>query len=224
VRILAFTLEIDEKTKEWIKNKEDNMQRIMFCVVALLWAAIAFCQTYEGPFGLKMGLTYQQLKAIDPGIEKSEENYYKMTVVPKPHKSFEGYMVTISPKTGLCNIMAYGKDISTNGYGFDVSSEYKSVRDALESKYGKYNEIDFLMPSSIWDEAKDYMMALYLDERILCATWPSESGDDLSNSIKIILLQAKALNTSTGYLKLHYDFDNAASYYEEQKSRENSAF
>lgn len=202
------------------------MKRIMLCVVVLLWSAVAICQTYNGPFGLKMGLTYQQVKAIDSDIEAVESvgHAYVIEDVPKPHSRFESYILFISPKTGLCKIVAIGKNVSTNGSGYALRTEYQSVRDAIINKYGQNKEYDFLSNGSIWNEPRDFMMALVKEDRYLLSTWLGEDGDLFYDNISAILLEARAQDSSTGYLRLGYEFENFSSFSDECKSIEDSAF
>lgn len=202
---------------------EEIMKNVTFCVMALLMAAYAFCQPWDGPFGLKMGLTFNQLKAVDPGIEKQDENNYKMTKVPKPHRDMESYFVTISPTSGLAKVGALSADIFSNGYGFDVRSKYESLRDALAEKYGEYREIDMLMPGSIWDDPDDFMMALLMEERYLFCVWAPDNGVTLPSYLSGVALSTNGLNSNTAYLSLDYEFSNFAVYIEELKKKDSDS-
>lgn len=202
---------------------EEKMKKVTLCVLALLMAAYAFCQPWDGPFGLKMGLTFNQLKAVDPGIEKLDENNYKMTKVPKPHRDLESYYVTISPTSGLAKVGALSANISSNGYGFDVRSKYESLRDALAEKYGEYKEIDMLMPGSIWDDPDDFMMALLMKDRYLFCLWGRDNGSTLPSYIYGVALSTTGLNSNTAYLSLVYEFSNYAMYIEELKIKDSGS-
>ncbi len=94
----------------------------------------------DGPFGLAMGMTVDmfagQLKPQGNGI-------YLFDNPPKPNSQFENYAVKISDNAGLCWVKGIGKDIVTNGYGFDVKSEFDELDKILSEKYGKAKKLDF---------------------------------------------------------------------------------
>ena len=75
----------------------------------------------------------------------------------------------------------------------------------VSDAYGEYEEADFLLRGSIWDEPEDWMMALRRNERQLQAVW---EGQAMSNSVASVILGASALSTSDGYLVLQYSFEN----------------
>jgi hypothetical protein len=52
------------------------------------------------------------------------------------------------------------------------------------------------------------MMSLYLKERKLVAFWNRESGSGLPADVEVIMLTAKALDSSRGYVSLSYEFTN----------------
>lgn len=202
------------------------MKRIFMIVALLILVSSIFGQPYKGPFGLKMGLTLAQLKAIDPNLEKMDNTMpmYRMTNVPTPHRSFEWYVVIVSGETGLCKIMAVGKDIATNSSGSSLISEYNSVRDAIATKYGEYTEYDYLMSGSIWYDSEDFMMGLVQKDRTLSVYWTPETGATLSNNLSTVWLNVQASNQNTGYFHLHYEFTNFAQYHADVQEKENRAF
>jgi hypothetical protein len=196
------------------------MNKYVLCFVALLLVAGAYCQPYSGPFGLKMGLTLRQLENIDPDIVSKTDGTYSMKKVPTPHSSFESYLLTISPDTGLCKIMAIGKDIPDSDYGLALQSEYYTVKKALQKKYGKGKELDALLPDSIWDEEDDFLMGLLREERVLVSYWFSDTDDSVPQDISAIMLEAKALFSDVGYIRVHYEFANYKEYLDEMEDQE----
>lgn len=71
--------------------------------------------------------------------------------------------------------------------------------------------VDRLLPGSIWNEPEDWMMGLKQKERQLQASWGTKERSQLKNGVRQILLTARALNSSEGYLILQYSFENFAS-------------
>lgn len=184
------------------------MKRLLMILVTLIVIGSVFGQPFEGPFGLKMGLSLEELQAIDPQIEMSSETTYTMTNVPNPNSKIEFYVVKVSPTTGLSFITAATKDITTNGYGIEVKREFISIRDAVNEKYGECVEFDGCLPGSRYKNLGDAMKGLLMEEYILLANWPKAKGTKLINNIANIQLQAKARSESSGYVILSYWFDN----------------
>src|SRR5262245_27128042 len=59
------------------------------------------------PFGLRMSMAKEELRDIQldkgrPGLPYA----FMLSSVPKPHPSFELYIVQVTPKAGLCRIFA----------------------------------------------------------------------------------------------------------------------
>ncbi|MDP3115425.1 MAG: hypothetical protein Q8M98_11750 [Candidatus Cloacimonadaceae bacterium] len=213
----------------------------MYCLVAvmlLLLCGVTRSKPYDGPFGLKKGLTLAKLKKFDPNIEKIKEGVYQMRVVPTPHKSFVSYAVVVSPKTGLCKISCASKEIFCNSYGTQLKAEHESIRDALERRYGSYDEMDCLFSGSIWNQPEDFMKSLLLEERTLSSFWDLEAEvssalssfldtweyPPTNNGILNIYMETQANDIASAFIILNYEFDNFTEFAEQQKEKEDSAF
>ena len=85
----------------------------------------------------------------------------------------------------------------------------------------EYEEADYLLPGSIWDEPEDWMMALRQNERRLQAVW---KGSTLPNEVLTIILDASALSGSQGYLLLQYSFENEELCDSEEKQLQRGVF
>mgnify|MGYP003958202049 FL=1 len=181
---------------------------------------IIYCQNvYAGPFGLKMGMKLDKIdskaKMVAPGM------YY--VSVPKPHSSFEKYVVNIAPKTGLCYIKAIGKDIPTSVYGIELKSKFNDMKVKLDKAYGKGKTTDKLMPNSIWHEANEWMKGLIKKERHLFAIWENSSGKNVKGDIVNIAMAAKPSGRSKGYIAIDYTFKNEDKCKKEISSQEDGA-
>lgn len=205
---------------------EDPMKHITLCVMALLLTANAYCQPWGGPFGLKMGLTYSQLKAIDPGIEKVEKNEHMfwMTKVPTPHRDFKEYLMILSPSSGLAKVLAISNTIYSNGYGIQLKDDYQRIHSVLVEKYGSYDEYDFVKHESIWQEDKHFMMALSLEERVLNCYWNLGYRASANNNIAYVVLEALANDSTKGYIRMTYEFTNFSEYIEYNESQDMKSF
>ncbi len=115
-------------------------------------------------------------------------------------------------------IHAVGKDVTTNGYGEEIKSAFKTICDALTTKYGPPKNGDFLKSGSIWNEPRDWTMGLLKKERELFAVW------DWSNGSGGITLDSKAMSTEKGYVTLSYEFTGWGKYVDSSKADENKVF
>jgi hypothetical protein len=78
----------------------------------------------------------------------------------------------------------------------------------LTLAYGKSDSSDFLMSRSIWDEPRDWMQALANRERFLMAVWNKKVGALVEPPLLSVALVATALETSSGFISVEYEFDN----------------
>ena len=94
----------------------------------------------------------------------------------------------------------------------------------MNDKYGsskKYNY--YLRRGSIWNEPRDWMMALQKKERTLVTYWTADEKSNLPSDIKAIALRAFALGSEKGYLKLVYEFPNFGECVKEDKEASKGA-
>lgn len=165
----------------------------------------------EGPFGLEAGLTQKNIEDMIGAKLKplpDSVNLYTSDKLPKQNADFEMYGLLISPKAGLCQIRALGKNIDTDSYGLALKSKFEELSDSLSSLYGKAETTDLLLAGSIWKEPQDWMMGLNKKERFLSATWKEAKETPLKNNIETISIEARANSHSKGYVYLQYSFKN----------------
>lgn len=89
-------------------------------------------------------------------------------------------------------------------------SEFDNYFKVLSTKYGIAKRFDFLRSGSIWNERKDWMMALLKKERTLSAFWIDDKitmPDNLSG----INFEAYANSRESGMIAISYEFKNAES-------------
>ncbi len=165
----------------------------------------------EGPFGLEAGLTQKNIEDMIGAKLKplpDSVNLYTSDKLPKQNADFEMYGLLISPKAGLCQIRALGKNIDTDSYGLALKSKFEELSNSLSSLYGKAETTDLLLAGSIWKEPQDWMMGLNKKERFLSATWKGAKETPLKNNIDTISIEARANSSSKGYIYLQYSFTN----------------
>ncbi|TVQ98050.1 MAG: hypothetical protein EA399_11535 [Desulfovibrionales bacterium] len=186
--------------------------RVLIVLILLSGPALA-----DGPFGLRMGMSLDEVGASP---EEVRHGLYKFTSVPRPHSGFEAYILKFAPSTGLCWIKAVGVNIQDNAYGTALRSGFSTLKEQLSTVYGQPRDMDFLMPGSIWDEPREYMMALLRKERVLGAIWDLDG----ERNLRQVGLIASALRRDVGYLSLEYSFTNKDACDEELQSMESQVF
>lgn len=195
------------------------MKKLLVTVVAIIMTATSTF-AMAGPFGLNMGMS---IKQIDPQAKEVAPGKYITTKVPKPHSSFEKYVVQVGKKNGLCWIKAIGKDIQTSSYGIELKSAFEEMNEKLTKAYGKGETTDLLMTGSIWNEPNDFMMALIKKERFLMTIWSTEKGSKVDGELKRLGLVASPGGRDKGYLSIEYSFTNEDACEKEIAAQEDSA-
>jgi len=177
--------------------------------------------TYDGPFGLNMGLSTAEAKAAIPDLEESDQGprIYRADSVPVPHPDFESYSLLISQKSGLCKIVAIGKDIKSGDAGYEVRSAFDALDKAITSKYGNGKKYDFT--SQRHDSPQFWMMHLLDKNRTLAKVWDNDEGSNLTSNLTSIILEAGATSMSTGYLVMSYEFQNMSDCAAEAEAEKN---
>lgn len=184
---------------------------------------------WDGPFGLKMGLTIEQITAAIPDLKAATPHIYSTSEPPKPHDSFGNYLLLTSATTGLCKITAVGKIIQTSQFGDELRYAYKNMKAALAERYGKpTSDYDFLKNGSIWNESKYWMMGLVKKDRVVATYWEKNTGThakgaDLPNDLASISMEASADGTNDGHVTLRYEFSNEEACVDALKKEKNKA-
>jgi hypothetical protein len=193
-------------------------------MVAFVWlATVAFAQDTSGPFGLRRGMTQGQVIQIvgKDAIRETKGDTIRLNRVPKSHPAFEFYSLIFSPKDGLLKIVAYGNDIRTNSFGEAVHDAFIEIRDAISRTYGQPKfTADHVKAGSIWHEPEDWMMGLLKEERVLSAVWDKQ----LPNHIQDIVIEASALSSEKGFLKISYEFEGWDAYVDALKEKAGTVF
>ena len=199
------------------------MKKAFLFIIVFLVAIVSMIAAQS--FGIKMGSTLEELVAMgcNPTLLKGQPYRYYVTP-PKPHPLFESYIVDISPTYGVYRIAASSKDISCSQYGTELKDKFSDIKKQLAVTYGKSKDYDFLTYGSVWKEPRDWMMSLYKEDRALASFWDREQGSNMPDDLTGIMLNARALSTSTGWLRLQYDSINAHEAGAEIEAAEGSVF
>jgi hypothetical protein len=198
-----------------------------FCALVLSFSpALAQDEATSGPFGLRMGMSAKDLRKL---VKVKEVEPVQRPVVlqaerlPRHHDAFEGYLLIVSDKVGLCKVVGLGETIQVKPEGKELRSAFEDLEEALEKKYGRHLTRDELEQDSKLGDKKQWMQALHGKERHLAAFWDAEERSTLSDDIAQIVLDARTLSETEGYLRLDYAFSNWDRCEEEGKQARRKA-
>lgn len=191
------------------------MKRVI-CAVLLAVVASAL---YAFPFGLKMGMTVEEVQKESNGVPLVAIQGRKYAYVFEPAKrssSFGTYFAMISDKVGLYSIMAIGNPIEMDDYGNQLKNEFIHILEQVSKNYGKPLVVDTLDPNSMWSEDKYWSMAFKEGARNLGACWPHSAEDKLPDGISKILLTTSSIRYKEAKVGLVYEFTNAVCVQDEE--------
>lgn len=175
------------------------------------FAAMNKSDKNSGPFGLDIGMTYEEVKAACNGSEPeyiSDDRYF---VRPKKsHPLFEKYIVWINKDYGLYYIKAISYDIHTSNYGTEVKNRFIDILNPLESKYGNFKKIDTVDKDYTLNEEQYWMSALKDGARTYSASWYTLKPENYNGLERIGLgiKCSKKYSTDEAFIWLEYGFIN----------------
>jgi hypothetical protein len=187
------------------------MKKLFLITIGILLAAT----TWAGPFGIDMGMTIDQVKAVttsgpielNPGVWEIKPK--------KTHPDIETYLIYYHEGFGVTGVRAISKDIISSSYGTELKSRVEAIAGSLSTIYGKpTKEFDFVPRGALWNEAHEYMMSLRMDERNYIKFWDDVTKENITN----IMLKASATSRTKGYYILDYIFANSSKADEDRKS------
>jgi len=157
----------------------------------------------QSAFGISRGQSISTLKIV----KKFDSSLYSV-IPPAPNFEFESYTVLATPATGVCKISGIGKDHDDDAYGGASQSAFERLESALEEKYGNHKHYDFIRNGALWDEPREWVMAIKQNERFFASFWDAEESSNLPSGLNSISLELLATSSSSSYIKLTYEFSN----------------
>ena len=167
-------------------------------------------------FGLEIGETKKSVTSKGVILEDTGGYWYFTNKLPNGNPKFKEYGLIITPKSGLCKIVAYTDYIYSNSFGTELKSEFNFFATALENKYGNSEKYDFLSSGSIWKGNNYWMMGLLKKERYLQNVWSKKYGSNLPNYINFLSVKAMATSSDEGSIIVSYEFSNNDECFKEQ--------
>lgn len=204
-------------------------------------------QAFAGPFGFSQGMSIEDANKLGQFAPGEREYTYVAKEVTSGHADFQTYSILLTPKQGVCSVVAVGKDMYTNAYGHQLKNKFRELTSALAEKYG-YPQVsfdvsrtfdfsknfDFWNLDGMWIEDTAWMDGLLNKTRTVSATWEefnqinvsSESiitpNLSLPDSLSLIRLNALARSANRGYMRIEYRFSNYGACVEAVNSKKNS--
>ena len=198
-----------------------------FALILAMLTVLLPAACFAGPFGFDYGMTKEQViaKIGAKNVIKDEGFILKVDAAPKPDENFEVFALLFSPEKGLLKIIATGKTLSTSGNGTELRVYFGAMRDVLARKYGSPTQTaDFLQPGSNLDSPGAFTESLRLKQRVLACSWDvtaekrKSAGAEADHMIGVIL-QAKALRRTAGWLELTYEYEGFSEFYEQEVNK-----
>lgn len=184
----------------------------LFIILIFAFLSISI---YASPFGLKMGMTLNEIRdACNGANPKYIENDCYYVFPAKKHPLFNEYIAFVDSEKGLYCLKAISDDISTNKYGTELQNAFSEIKDRVSKTYGNSRIIDEIDPNTIWNEAADWLQALNDGARKYAAVWESNNLNDNLDNVSIYVT-AKSL-LKIGWIILEYDFNNMKSVQDSQ--------
>lgn len=185
-----------------------------YILAGVLGLSVASAQT--APFGLNLGMKVDDLRLLGAKPIDNAPGRWDLLTPPTPNSNFSGYLLTATPKQGLCRIAALGVTLKNDASGEQARSKYNDLVGIITQKYGKpTSEYDYLDPKSIWNGRSDFAMAINKDERTLESYWLNISNP----SIKNIMVAVRSLSSTDTYVNVIYELNNFTDCSAELKSK-----
>jgi hypothetical protein len=162
---------------------------------------------YDGPFGLRMGLSLDDVKQVCK-VAHIEDDAYEITP-PKTNDLFESYMVWIDLDYGVYAIRAISENIVTNDHGTELKQRFENIVESIASKYGNYERTDKHTGRG-FEDPQYFMYTLRQGSRELSALWSEKHQSKLPDDIVGIAIDIVPENaySDSGYVILEYWFSN----------------
>ena len=202
------------------------MRRII--ILCLLGICIPSESFGEGIFGLKKGMTLEEIKKLEFGYIKQLEDDPTIFWVEQPKKPQDADYVHfwVIPEMGLMKVRFYWT-IEANPYGDELKRKFDDLKSILSEKYGEGEKIDYLKSDSIWDDPKYYMRSLKDSEREL-AWYSTDIPGSNKSELEFVGIAAGAEENPMlfltrglfdGFVYLDYEFRGLRDYWDRQNSQ-----
>lgn len=188
-------------------------------ILTVLISTLLPLVVFSAPFGLKMGMTLEEIKSACNGIKPKfyERNIYFITPAKK-HPLFETYGVFVDDKHGLYKLRVVTREILTRNDGAELKTAFQTALKTISKTYGKPDIKDISPNEAIDNSWFDKLRNEKINPK---ATWEKTNKlleSDLEKiELKIIPDDRNELSfDNIGAVVLNYYFRNANTVEDEQ--------
>ena len=189
-------------------------------LLSLIFFALISFSVYAGPFGLKMGMTLDEIAEVceeEPSLVRDDIYLIRPN---KKHPLFIYYAVYVNEKLGLYQIRAISESVKCNDYGTEIQNAFNTVKDRIAKTYGNpkiNNKVDPNIDSFL-KESEYWFSTLEKGSRELSAVWGQNEAlkDDLISVSLFCKVDDNIYTYQNAVLVLCYYFTNSKSVEDEQ--------
>lgn len=120
----------------------------------------------SAPFGIEIGSSLSELQVLK---EMDRQLYF--VEAPRPHPSFETYLVQATPQLGVVWVKGLGYTIENDAFGTRVRNVHDEITGQLAKRYGAPEAVDWIVDGALWTEPRDWVMSLTQSERFFFSKW-----------------------------------------------------
>lgn len=189
--------------------------------LSILFLFLLTSLVFGAPFGLKMGMTLDEIAAACNGEKPVFLEADRYLIKPaKRHPIFEHYMVCVNENTGLYQIKAVSSSVATNKYGTELQNAFYAAKDRIAKTYGQPTLIDEVDTNieKMYQQNDYWFYTLSEGSRVLTAVWDNEHLADNLKTVALECVSKSGFYSGTGYLVLHYYFINVNNVEDDQDS------
>lgn len=176
--------------------------------LALLWWTASAGADPTGAYGLTAGMDLEQVQQVAGELQQLNPFTYIAGSLPGSHPDLETFALVITPEEGLCRLQATSAAIADAGDGTVVREKFDRLFEMLWGAHGKHQVVSTLLADSSHQAPHEWMTALLEKERVLMTLWTLDDGSELSGGLDRVVLSARALKPTEGFLNIDYTFFN----------------
>jgi len=167
-------------------------------------------KTYDGPFGLAMGISVAELQDVYGFKRDGKKLGYFDGQPPKPVSGMDSYFAVATKGQGVCKIGATVIVEITNDFGDQIKAEADRVAELVQLKYGKYTEkVDYIKNTDHRGRSDFWTYDLEIQLNAYSYHWGGgKKGIALPNNIRSIEVVSFATASNNGYILVSYEFNN----------------
>jgi hypothetical protein len=159
-----------------------------------------------GPFGLRKGMTRAEIEKLGPILDEGPSGILRVGRVPRPDPNYQSYWVVVTPRAGVCAVMAAGKTVLDDPNGALVQASFAKAKAALTEKYGEpVASVDTLVEGSTLGAPTQWTASLSAGQRTLAVAWKPAPG---AEGVSAVSLEAAGVSDTRAYVRAVFAFDN----------------